>query len=123
MGADSFPKSSRNEQSRPHTENSVEQTIIRSLGSIGEWAQAMTQTRFVLLLGLVAALRAGIAGIGPNYFSVVWDSARHFPTGVSYMNSSVLTNLITKMIIQFHLPQETWWAIGFVVTASMLIGP
>jgi hypothetical protein len=38
------------------------------------------------------------------------------------MNSSVLTNLITKMIIQFHLPQETWWAIGFVVTASMLIG-
>ncbi len=82
----------------------------------------MTKTRFVLLLSLVALLRTGIVGVGQLYFYVAWESAKNFPSGVIYLSSSVLTNLITKLIIQLHLPRETWWAIGLIITASMLFG-
>lgn len=53
----------------PHetTDGSVEQTMLSVLDSIGRRFDAMSTRFFLVIIGAIAALRVGVAGVGPNF--------------------------------------------------------
>lgn len=99
---------------------SIEESIVGGLESIGRRFAAMTMSRIVLIIGIIAVLRAGVAGVGPAWLEPLGESARAFPRSTNWLSSSVLPNVIARMTGEPG--RAMWWSMGAVVLCAVLIG-